>query len=367
VERIGIVGLPNSGKSSLFNALTGGSAVVASHPFSTTETSVGIAQVYDHRLLALAEMSKSRKVVAATIEFADQAGLVAGASGGEGLGNKFLAGIREVDAICLVLRAFVDENVVGDADPLSDLETLELELVLADATTVSNNLEKRRRAAKGDKSLVVEVEALDAVDKVLQDGTALWRTDVAPEHLAALAPFCLLTAKRAFAVVNISDDQLGDADAIVAPVAQAFGGNGEPAGSGGSEKVLPVSVQLEAEAAQLDAAGKVELLEGLGLGEGALPRVTRAAYALLGRSTFLTTGEQESRAWTFRTGAKAPECAGVIHSDLQRGFIRAECIRWDELLELGSWSKAKDAGKLRVEGKDYVVQDGDTLEIRFNV
>ncbi len=363
MERIGIVGLPNSGKSSLFNALTGGSAVVASHPFSTTETSVGIAQVYDHRLIALAEMSASRKVVAAMIEFADQAGLVAGASGGEGLGNKFLAGIREVDAICLVLRAFEDENIVGDTDPVADLETLELELVLGDATTVSNNLEKRRRAAKGDKSLLGEVEALDVVDKILQDGTPLWREDVAPEHLAALGPFCLLTAKRAFAVVNISDAQLDDAESIVAPVAAAFGG------SKGMEtgEVLAVSVQLEAEAAQLDAAGKAELLEGLGLGEGALPRVTRAAYALLGRSTFLTTGEQESRAWTFRTGAKAPECAGVIHSDLQRGFIRAECIRWDALLELGSWNKAKDAGKLRVEGKDYVVQDGDTLEIRFNV
>ncbi|MDP1793243.1 MAG: redox-regulated ATPase YchF [Acidimicrobiales bacterium] len=358
MERIGIVGLPNSGKSSLFNALTGGNAVVASHPFSTTETSVGIAQVYDHRLLALAEMSKSKKVVSATIEFADQAGLVAGASGGEGLGNKFLAGIREVDAICLVLRAFNDENVVGDTDPLSDLETLSLELVLADATTVSNNLEKRRRAAKGDKSLVIEVEALDAVNAILQEGTPLWAAKVDEAHLAALVPFGLLTAKGVFAVVNIGDDQLDDADAIVAPLAAEFQGPGE---------VLAVSVQLEAEAAQLDAAGKAELLEGLGLGEGALPRVTRAAYQLLGRSTFLTTGEQESRAWTFRTGAKAPECAGVIHSDLQRGFIRAECIRWDELLEFGTWSKAKDAGKLRVEGKEYVVQDGDTLEIRFNV
>ncbi len=358
MERIGIVGLPNSGKSSLFNALTGGNAVVASHPFSTTETSVGIAQVYDHRLLALAEMSKSKKVVSATIEFADQAGLVAGASGGEGLGNKFLAGIREVDAICLVLRAFEDDNIVGDTDPLSDLETLSLELVLADATTVSNNLEKRRRAAKGDKSLLGEVEALDAVNAILQDGTPLWAAKVDEAHIAALAPFCLLTAKRVFAVVNISDAQLDDAAAIVAPVAAGFKGPGE---------VLAVSVQLEAEAAQLDPAGKAELLEGLGLGEGALPRVTRAAYQLLGRSTFLTTGEQESRAWTFRTGAKAPECAGVIHSDLQRGFIRAECIRWDELLEFGTWSKAKEAGKLRVEGKEYVVQDGDTLEIRFNV
>jgi GTP-binding protein YchF len=352
VERIGIVGLPNSGKSSLFNALTGGSAVVASHPFSTTETSVGIAQVYDERLLKLAEMSKSRKVVAATIEFADQAGLVAGASGGEGLGNKFLAGIREVDAICLVLRAFEDDNVVGDTDPLSDLETLELELVLADATTVSNNLDKRRRAAKGDKTILAEVEALEAVDAILQDGTPLWSSKVSAEHLAALTTFGLLTAKRVLRVVNIGDDQLDRADEIAAPL---------------GEDTLAVCVQLEAEAAQLDPAGKAELMEGFGLGEGALPRVTRAAYHLLGRRTFLTTGDTESRAWTFRAGAKAPECAGVIHSDLQRGFIRAECIRWDELLELGSWSKAKEAGKLRVEGKEYEVQDGDVLEIRFNV
>jgi GTP-binding protein YchF len=352
MERFGLVGLPNSGKSSLFNALTGGNAVVASHPFSTTETSVGIAQVYDERLLKLAEMSHSRKVVAATIEFADQAGLVAGASGGEGLGNKFLAGIREVDAICLVLRAFEDENVVGDTDPLADLETLELELVLADATTVSNNLDKRRRAAKGDKTILTEVAALEAVDAILQQGTPLWNSDVSPEHLAALTTFGLLTAKRVLKVVNIGDDQLDRADEILAPI---------------GDDALAVCVQLEAEAAQLDPAGKAELMEGFGLGEGALPRVTRAAYHLLGRRTFLTTGDTESRAWTFRAGAKAPECAGVIHSDLQRGFIRAEVIEWEELLAIGSWAKAKEQGKLRVEGKDYEVQDGDVLEIRFNV
>ena len=358
MERIGIVGLPNSGKSSLFNALTGGDTPVASHPFSTTETSIGIAQVHDHRLVALAEMSESKKVVAATLEFADQAGLVAGASGGEGLGNRFLAGIREVDALCLVLRAFTDENVVGDSDPLSDFETLELELVLADATTVANNIDKRRRAAKTDKSILHEVAALEAVEPLLQEGTPLWRADLSDEVRAGLATFSLLTAKRALAVVNVGDDQLEEADALVAPILEAFGASGE---------VLAVCVQLEAEAGQLDSAGKAELLEGLGLGEGALPRVTRAAYKLLGRRTFLTTGDTESRAWTFRAGAKAPECAGVIHSDLQRGFIRAECIAWDELLALGSWAKAKEAGKLRVEGKDYEVQDGDTLEIRFNV
>ena len=352
------MGLPNSGKSSLFNALTGGDTPVAAHPFSTTETSVGIAQVYDHRLVALAEMSKSKNVVSATLEFADQAGLVAGASAGEGLGNRFLAGIREVDALCLVLRAFEDENVVGDTDPVSDLETLILELVLADATTVTNNIDKRRRAAKGDKSLLHEVAALEAAEPVLQSGTPLWSAGLAPEHLAGLATFSLLTAKRAFAVVNVGENQLAAAESLVAPVQAAMGDGRE---------VLAVSAQLEAEAAQLEPEGRTELLEGLGLGEGALPRVTRAAYQLLGRSTFLTTGEKESRAWTFRTGAKAPECAGVIHSDLQRGFIRAECIAWDELLVFGSWAKAKEAGKIRVEGKDYEVQDGDTLEIRFNV
>ena len=262
MERIGIVGLPNSGKSSLFNALTGGDTPVAAHPFSTTETSVGIAQVYDHRLVALAEMSQSKNVVSATLEFADQAGLVAGASAGEGLGNRFLAGIREVDALCLVLRAFEDENVVGDSNPLSDFETLELELVLADATTVANNVDKRRRAAKTDKSLLHEVAALEAVEPILQEGVPLWRAALSPEHRAGLATFSLLTAKRAFAVVNVGDDQLDRTDELVAPIEQAFAGAGE---------ALAVCVQLEAEAAQMDPEGKAELLDGLGLGEGALP------------------------------------------------------------------------------------------------
>jgi hypothetical protein len=356
MERIGIVGLPNAGKSSLFNALTGGSAPVAAHPFSTTETTVGIAQVPDHRLVDLAAMSSSRKVVHATVEFVDLAGLVAGASGGEGLGNRFLAGIREVDALCLVLRAFEDENVAGSADPLEDLQILELELVMADAATVQNQVDKRRKAAKSDKSLLGEVEALDAALAVLHGGTALYRSGLSADQRAALRPFFLLTNKTVFAVVNLGEDQLSEVDAIVKPVADELGTD-----------VLGVSVKLEAETAQLDADERSELLEGLGLGEGALPRVARTAYHLLGRRTFLTTGDKESRAWTFRAGAKAPECAGVIHSDLQRGFIRAEVIHWDELLALGSWNKAKDVGKLRVEGKDYEVIDGDVLEIRFNV
>lgn len=357
MERLGIVGLPNAGKSALFNALTGGSAIVASHPFSTTETNVGVAQVPDHRLMALSAMSKSKKTVHATVEFVDIAGLVAGASSGEGLGNRFLAGIREVDALCLVLRAFADENVVGGTDPVEDLQVLELELVLADVATVENQVDKRRKAARADKSLLPEVAALEAALDVLQGGTPIYRSSLDADQRGNLKPFFLLTNKPILPVVNLGEDQLDDAEALAKRVSEELGGH----------EVVAVSVQLEAEAAQLPDAERDELLEGLGLGEGALPRVARAAYHLLGRRTFLTTGDKESRAWTFRAGAKAPECAGVIHSDLQRGFIRAEVIHWDELLELGSWHAAKEAGKLRVEGKDYEVVDGDVLEIRFNV
>lgn len=357
MERLGLVGLPNAGKSSLFNALTGGNAPVASHPFSTTESHVGVAQVHDDRLVALAAMSKSRKVVPATVELVDIAGLVAGAASGEGLGNRFLAGIREVDAICLVLRAFVDDNVVGDSDPLEDLQVLELELVLADLATVDNQVDKRRRAAKADKSLAAGVEALQAARDTLQGGTPIYRSVLKDDVKGDLKQFFLLSTKPIVAVVNLGEDNVGD-DTVLKPVIDELAAAGE---------VLGVCVKLEAELAQLPADERAEMLEGLGLGEGALPRVAKAAYHLLGRRTFLTTGDKESRAWTFRAGAKAPECAGVIHSDLQRGFIRAEVIRWDELLGLGSWSAAKDAGRLRIEGKDYEVQDGDTLEIRFNV
>jgi ribosome-binding ATPase YchF (GTP1/OBG family) len=241
---------------------------------------------------------------------------------------------------------------------VEDLGVLELELVLADAASAESQLARRRKAAKADKSLAGDLEALEAALAELQAGTPLYRSSLGPEQKAALRPFFLLTAKPVLAVVNLGEDQVADADAVVKPVAAELGSAAE---------VLGVSVQLEAEAARLDPAERTELLEGLGLGEGALPRVARAAYHLLGRRTFLTTGDKESRAWTFRAGAKAPECAGVIHSDLQRGFIRAEVIRWDLLLELGSWAAAKEAGRLRVEGKDYEVVDGDVLEIRFNV
>jgi GTP-binding protein YchF len=352
MERLGLVGLPNAGKSSLFNALTGAGVPVAAHPFSTTETTVGVAQVPDDRLWKLAEMSESRKVVPAGVEFVDIAALVKGANTGEGLGNRFLGSLREVDALVYVLRAFEDPAVVGGNDPAEDLATLEFELVLADLAAVQGRLQRQSKAAKGDKSLAGELAALERAQAALDDGTPLYRAGLSAEELDLLRPSFLLTTKPALIVVNIGEDQLDDAAKLAAP----FG-----------DEALAVSVQLEAEAAQLDPEARAELLEGLGLGDGVVPRVARAAYHLLGRRTFLTTGDKESRAWTFRAGAKAPECAGVIHSDLQRGFIRAEVIRWDELLSIGSWAKAKEAGRLRVEGKEYEVQDGDVLEIRFNV
>lgn len=358
MERLGLVGLPNAGKTSLFNALTGASAPVAPHPFTTTETTLGSAPLPDPRLDALAKMSASRKVVRAAVELVDIAGLVPGSSTGEGLGNRFLAGIREVDAICLVLRSFEDPEVPGDTDPVEALGTLELELVLADIGTVEAQLDKRRRAAKSDKSLAAEVSAIEAAFEVLSAGTPLYRADLDDSQRVLRKGLFLLTDKPVLAVVNLGEDQLPKADAFVGPVVDTLGGQGEALGA---------CVQLEAEAAQLTPAERAELLEGLGLGEGALARVARAAYHLLGRRTFLTTGDAESRAWSFRAGATAPQCAGVIHSDLQRGFIRAEVIHWDELIELGSWQAAKAVGRLRVEGKDYHVEDGDVLEIRFNV
>jgi GTP-binding protein YchF len=357
VERFGIVGLPNAGKSALFNALTGGRAAVAPHPFSTTETNVGVAKVPDPRVEALAEMSASKSIVHASAEFVDIAGLQKGSAQGEGLGNKFLGGIREVDAILYVLRAFDDPNIVGGNDPLDDLHTLEFELTLADLASAEQQLDRRRKAAKLDKAAAADAAALERVVAALSDGTPVYRAGLSEDDRALVPSFFLLTAKPVLAVVNLGEADVGT-DAAVVPVAAELEGVAD---------VLGVSVQLEAEAAQLDPEERTELLEGLGLGEGALPRVARAAYHLLGLRTFLTTGDKETRAWTFRAGARAPECAGVIHSDLQRGFIRAEVIRWDELLDIGSWNKAKELGKLRVEGKDYEVADGDVLEIRFNV
>jgi GTP-binding protein YchF len=364
VERFGFVGLPNAGKSSLYNALSGGSALAAPYAFATKDPNVGVAKVPDERLDRLAVMSASRKVVRATVQFVDIGGLVEGASTGEGLGNKFLANIREADAITFVLRAFSDADVPGPADPLEHLRIVETELALADLETVERQIEKRRKAAKQDRALAAEVAALELAHACLAAGTPIYRGDLATAERELLASYFLLTNKPVLAVVNVSEDDLDRVDEIIAPVAAELSGAG---GAGERAEVIGMCVQLEAEAAQLAEDERAEMLEALGLGEGALPRFVRSAYHLLGLRTFLTTGEKESRAWTFRAGWKAPQCAGVIHTDFERGFIRAEVIHWDDLLEIGSWSKARDVGKLRVEGKDYEVADGDVMEIRFNV
>ncbi|MBM3662442.1 MAG: redox-regulated ATPase YchF [Actinobacteria bacterium] len=356
MERFGFVGLPNAGKSSLYNALAGGGALAAPYAFATVDPNVGVAKVPDGRLTALAEMSSSAQVVPASVQFVDIAGLVAGAAQGEGLGNRFLAHIREVDAIVFVLRAFSDPDVPGSDDPVEQLGTLEVELVYADLESLEKQLEKRRKAARVDSSIADEVAAMDAAVDLLAAGTPLYRADLGVELQTALKPFFLLTAKPALALVNLDEAQLEDPEPALESVREAFGGT-----------VLGLSIQLEAEAAQLDEASRAELLEELGLGEGALPAFLHSAYEMLGLRTFFTTGEKESRAWTFRAGARAPQAAGVIHTDFERGFIRAEVIRWDELLELGSWSSARDVGRLRVEGKDYEVVDGDVVEFRFNV
>jgi GTP-binding protein YchF len=310
VERFGFVGLPNAGKSSLYNALSGGSALAAPYAFATTDPNVGVAKVPDPRLDQLAVMSKSKKVVPASVEFLDIGGLVEGASQGEGLGNKFLGGIREVDTIVFVLRAFADDDVPGPSDPLEHLRVLEIELSLADLETVENNYDKRRRSSVQDKTLLPEVAALEGAQKVLADGTPVYRSGLTDDQRSLLRPYFLLTNKPVLAIVNVGDDQLDDIADLVAPVEVELSGSGE---------VIGMCVQLEAEAAQLPADERAEMLEGLGLGEGGLPRFVRTAYHLLGLRTFLTTGEQESRAWTFRAGAKAPECAGVI---LRRPFRR---------------------------------------------
>ncbi|MGA0356142.1 MAG: redox-regulated ATPase YchF [Ilumatobacteraceae bacterium] len=362
MERFGLVGLPNAGKSSLYNALTGGGALAAPYAFATKDPNIGVAKVPDERLERLAAMSASKNTIHAAVEVVDIGGLVEGASKGEGLGNKFLANIREVDAIVFVLRAFADDDVPGPSDPLEHLRVVELELALADLETVEKRLAAVERQSKLDKGLGDELDALRAAESALSDGRPLYRAGLSAAHRETLAPYFLLTNRRVLAVVNVGEEELDAIPDAEARVAAEFNDAGD------NVEVIGMCVQLEAEAAAIaDPAERAEMLEGFGLGEGALFRMVRSSYHLLGLRTYFTTGEKESRAWTFYEGSTAPVCAGRIHSDFQRGFIRAEVIAWDELLELGSWQAAKEAGRLRVEGKDYIGRDGDVMEFRFNV
>ena len=362
MERFGLVGLPNAGKSSLYNALTGGGALAAPYPFATKDPNIGVAKVPDDRVERLGAMSKSKVLVHAAVQVVDIGGLVEGASKGEGLGNKFLANIREVDAIVFVLRAFVDDDVTGPADPIEHLRVVEIELALADLETVEKRLNQATRQAKLDKGAAAELEALQAAYDALSEGKPLYRAGLKPEWKETLQPYFLLTNRSVLAVVNVGENDL---DRI--PEMEQLVRN-ELTSAGDNVEVIGMCVQLEAEAATItDPVERAEMLEGFGLGEGALFRMVRSAYHLLGMRTFLTTGEKETRAWTFYAGSTAPECAGRIHTDFQRGFIKAEVIHWDELLDIGSWNKAKELGKIRIEGKDYHPLDGDVMEFRFNV
>jgi len=362
MERFGLVGLPNARKSSLYNALTGGGALAAPYAFATKDPNIGVAKVPDDRVEQLSVMSNTRKIVHAMVEVVDIGGLVEGASKGEGLGNKFLANIREVDAIVFVLRAFEDDDVPGPSDPLEHLRVVELELALADLETVEKRLADVERRSKLDKTLGDQLDALRVAMAALSEGLPLYRAGLSATDRETLAPYFLLTNRRVLAVCNVGEDALDTIPEVEARVRAEFNDAGD------NVEVIGMCVQLEAEAATItDPAERAEMLEGFGLGEGALFRMVRSAYHLLGLRTYFTTGEKETRAWTFYEGSTAPIAAGRIHTDFQRGFIRAEVIQWDELLALGSWSAARDAGKLRVEGKDYVFQDGDVTEFRFNV
>ena len=357
MERFGFVGLPNSGKTSLHNALAGGGALAARHAFSTKSANVGVAKVPDARLLRLAEMSSSRRTVHASVQFTDIGGLVAGSNRGEGLGNAFLGHVRDADAIVYVLRAFSDPDISGDDDPLNSLRVLETELALADLDSATRQFDKLARASKGDPSLGAGRDLLARAIGVLEDGVPLYRAGFDGDAQSSLRPFFLVTNKPVLAVVNIGEDQIEGAAALADPVRAELG----------EAEVMALCVQLEAEAAQLEESERPEMLAALGLGSGALDRFLAVAYHMLGLRTFLTTAPNESRSWTFRAGASASECAGVVHSDMQRGFIRADTISWDKLLEAGSWVAARDCGWVRSEGKDYPVADGDVVEFRFNV
>ena len=364
--KLGIVGLPNVGKSTLFNSLTKAGAESANYPFCTIDPNVGVVPVPDKRLKLLGDLYHSKKVTPAVIEFVDIAGLVKGASKGEGLGNQFLANIREVDAIVHVVRCFEDENVIhveGSVDPLRDIETINLELIFSDLEILERRIAKTARSAMNDKSLAKELDVLRELKVILEDGKLACTYENDDEDVMAFVnSLNLLTCKPVIFAANVGEEDLADDGASNSHVAAVR----EFAAENGSE-VFIISAQIEQEIAELDDDEKQEYLEALGLSESGLDKLIAASYRLLGLISYLTSGEDETRAWTIKVGTKAPQAAGKIHSDFERGFIRAEVVNYQDLLDCGTYAKAKEKGLVGLEGKDYVVKDGDVILFRFNV
>ena len=362
--KLGIVGLPNVGKSTLFNSITKAGAECANYPFCTIEPNVGVVPVPDERLDVLTNMYHPQKTTHAVIEFVDIAGLVKGASKGEGLGNKFLSHIRETDAICEVVRCFEDSNIVhvdGSIDPVRDIETINLELIFADIETVNKRLDKAKKNLKADKKYQEEIDLLEKIKESLENGISARAIDFNEDEQALVKDMFLLTTKPILYIANVSEEQLSDAenDPMVKKVKEYAAKE--------KAEVIPLCVKVEEELSGLDDSDKKEMLEMLGLEESGLDKVIKKSYDLLGLMSFLTAGEPEVRAWTIKKGTKAPQAAGKIHSDIERGFIKAEVVSFKDLVEQGSMVAAREKGLVRSEGKDYIMQDGDIVLFRFNV
>ena len=364
--KLGIVGLPNVGKSTLFNSLTKAGAESANYPFCTIDPNVGIVTVPDHRLKLLGDMYQSKKVTPAVIEFVDIAGLVKGASKGEGLGNQFLSNIREVDAIVHVVRCFEDSNIVhvdGSINPLRDIETINLELIFSDLEILERRISKVEKAARMDKTLGKELELLKRIKALLEDGKLAKNIELDDEDEEALfASYNLLTSKPVIFAANVAEDELADdaADNAGVKAVREFAAETD-------SEVFVICAQIEQEISELDDEEKAMFLEDLGLKESGLDKLIKASYKLLGLISYLTAGEDETRAWTIKVGTKAPQAAGKIHSDFERGFIKAEVVNYKDLLEHGSLAAAREKGLVGMEGKEYVVKDGDVILFRFNV